>query len=198
MKRNSAIATAVAVTGVIVAGSLAGVAMVTATAETSRPTQTLTVVASGQPDPQFVGAELPALDIEPAGPTSTSTPTSTNSESSESTASPKATTISEKSARAAVQNATEGKVTNVEKTEYNGVNAFAVTVSRPDGSIVTGYVDASTSIVFDWVVNREAPKATTSTYQDDDDHNDDDDDHNDDDDDHNDDDDDHDKDQDDD
>ena len=165
MKRTSAIATAVAITGVIVTGSLATVAMVTATAETSKPTQTLTVVASGQPDPQVSSPELPELNLESA--TITTNPTPTNSKSEKSNETKAARTISEKSAKETVQGATEGEVLNVKKTQHNGVSAFAVTVSRPDGSVVTGYVDASSSVVFDWVVNKEAPKATVNTSDDD-------------------------------
>ena len=156
MKRNSTIAAAVAVTGVIVAGSLAGVAMVTATAKTSTPTQTLSVVAPGQPDPQFTAAELPAVNTETATPTA------------EPAQSQSVNTISEKVAKAAVRSATEGRVTGVTTTQHNGVSAFAVTVSRPDGSVVTGFVDASSAVIYDWVVKKEAPKAVTNTYHDDD------------------------------
>ena len=158
MKRNSAIATTVAVTGVIVAGSLAGIAMVTATAETSSPTPPIIMVAQGQPDPVFETAELPALNIETAAPTANPTPS--NSPSEQPVPTPKTNMISAKEARAAVQLATEGSVTGVKKTERSGASAFAVTVSRPDGSVVTGYVDASTGVVFDWVVNTPAPQPT--------------------------------------
>jgi len=158
MKRNSAIATTVAVTGVIVAGSLAGIAMVTATAETSSPTQPIIMVAQGQPDPVFEAAELPALNIETAAPTANPTPS--NSPSEQPVPTPKTNTISAKEARAAVQLATDGSVTGVKKTKRSGASAFAVTVSRPDGSVVTGYVDASTGVVFDWVVNTPAPQPT--------------------------------------
>jgi len=158
MKRNSAIATTVAVTGVIVAGSLAGIAMVTATAETSSPTPPIIMVAQGQPDPVFEAAELPELNIETAAPTANPTPGNPPSEQLVPT--PETNTISAKEARAAVQLATEGSVTGVKKTERSGASAFAVTLSRPDGSVVTGYVDASTGVVFDWVVNTPAPQPT--------------------------------------
>ena len=131
MKRNSAIATTVAVTGVIVAGSLAGIAMVTATAETSSPPQPIIMVAQGQPDPVFEAAELPALNIETAA--QTANPTPSNSPSEQPVPTPKTNTISAKEARAAVQLATEGSVTGVKKTKRSGASAFAVTVSRPDG-----------------------------------------------------------------
>ena len=51
-------------------------------------------------------------------------------------------------------------MTGVKMTKRSGASAFAVTVSRPDGSVVTGYVDASTGVVFDWVVNTPAPQPT--------------------------------------
>ena len=41
-------------------------------------------------------------------------------------------------------------------------------IERADGSIVTGYVEASTGVVYDWVVNQAAP-APQAAYEDDDD-----------------------------
>ena len=68
----------------------------------------------------------------------------------------------------AVVDATNGKVTGVETVTYNGVDAFAVTVKRTDGSVITGYVDRSTGDIYEWVVVKEAP-APVKQYEEDDD-----------------------------
>ena len=63
------------------------------------------------------------------------------------------------------------------KTSHGGYASWAVMVQRKDGSVITGYVDRATGTVFDWVVNQEAPVATSSSSpsaSDDDDHEDDD------------------------
>ncbi len=82
---------------------------------------------------------------------------------------------------AAVVSATPGKVASVGTATRNGIAAYAVQLQRPDNSIVTGYVDQSSGVVFDWVVNQKAPAAADDDYGQsddrDDDHGDDDDDH---------------------
>jgi hypothetical protein len=60
----------------------------------------------------------------------------------------------------AVVNATEGTVTSVEIVTRNGIDSFAVTVNRTDGSVITGYVDRSTGDIYEWVVVKEAPVPT--------------------------------------
>ena len=62
---------------------------------------------------------------------------------------------------AAVVSATPGKVNSVDLTKRNGIDAYAVQLQRTDKSVVTGYVDQSSGVVFDWVVNQKAPKPAT-------------------------------------
>ncbi len=47
-----------------------------------------------------------------------------------------------------------GRVLSVKKTRRDGFISWAVTIQRRDGSIVVGYVDQSSGIVFDWTVQR--------------------------------------------
>ena len=72
-----------------------------------------------------------------------------------------------------------GVVKSLEKTTHAGYDAFAVRVLRHDGSVVTGFVERTSGVVFDWQVNQEAPtpsaSSTSSSGQsdhDDDDHDD--------------------------
>lgn len=54
-----------------------------------------------------------------------------------------------------------GHVTDVRGTRHGGYEAFAVKVTRPNGSILTGYVDRDSGIVFDWK-QAAAPAVTTT------------------------------------
>lgn len=45
-----------------------------------------------------------------------------------------------------------GEVLSVARTQRDGFRAWAVTVGRADGSVVVGYVDRRSGIVFDWTV----------------------------------------------
>ena len=47
-----------------------------------------------------------------------------------------------------------GRVLEVKKTRRDGFISWAVTIQRRDGSIVVGYVDQRSGIVFDWTVQR--------------------------------------------
>lgn len=70
----------------------------------------------------------------------------------------------------AVVSATPGKVASVGTATRNGIAAYTVRLQRPDNSVVTGYVDQSSGVVFDWVVNRKAPAAQNPAPASDDDH----------------------------
>jgi len=60
-----------------------------------------------------------------------------------------------------VLTATGGGVTRfVSPESHGGYDAWAVQVLRHDGSIVTGYVDRVSGVIFDWKVDQEAPKPT--------------------------------------
>jgi len=57
-----------------------------------------------------------------------------------------------KQARVKVQSAVPGTVLSVKKSIRSGYSAWAVSVSRSDGSVVVGYVDVKTGIAFDWTL----------------------------------------------
>lgn len=92
--------------------------------------------------------------------------------------------ISAAQATSLVVAATGGTARSTQATTHAGFEAFAVQVQRPDGSIVTGFVEATSGVIYEWVVDQAAPApvAPTATYDDDHDEDDDreDDDHDDD------------------
>ncbi len=225
MQRSSIIATVIAAGGILVAGSVASVAVINAASLTPHDSETVSVVAAGAPNtsstestgvlavdgagadeatpeatpattPELAVEELPELpDVaDPAtvsrtivvqqyvAPTRTPAPTRepqsdaqsnkpkrpshTASASPSASASPAATAeetawISADAARDIVLTATNGGVVkSVEKTTRGEYSAWAVHLVRHDGSIVTGYVEASSGVLFDWVVNQDAPAPT--------------------------------------
>jgi len=67
--------------------------------------------------------------------------------------------ITPRQAESTVLNQTQGTIVSTTSVTHAGLDAFAVQISRPDGSVVTGYVDASSGTVFEWVVNKQATPA---------------------------------------
>ena len=59
---------------------------------------------------------------------------------------------SAKQARAKALSAAPGTVLSVKKGTRSGYSAWAVSITRSDGSIVVGYVDVKNGIAFDWTV----------------------------------------------
>ena len=59
---------------------------------------------------------------------------------------------SAKQARAKALAAAPGTVLSVKKGTRSGYSAWAVSITRSDGSIVVGYVDVKNGIAFDWTV----------------------------------------------
>ena len=96
------------------------------------------------------------------------TPTATNAApSAKPTATPEV--ISARQAKDAALAATPGTVLGTSLIEHAGYDAYAVQIKRADGSVVTGFVEANSGVVFDWVVNQSAPTPTpTASYDDDD------------------------------
>lgn len=168
MNRNRTIATVAATTGIFAATVVAGISILQASVA-SDPVSDLPVLTaqSVSTDPgaelSFTPAPLPELP-------SLSTPSTQPSADGKSAAATTAATgsaISRADAQSVVLAATKGKVTSVQKVTRSGLAAFAVTVERSDGSVITGYVDAATGTAFDWVINKKAP-APAATYNDDD------------------------------
>jgi hypothetical protein len=50
-----------------------------------------------------------------------------------------------------------GRATSVTATRHGGYSAYAVKVTRNDGSVVIGYVDRTSGVVFDWLKLSGAP-----------------------------------------
>lgn len=166
MERKSIIAIVGAAAGVLVAGSVAGVAVINAASASTTKPETMVLTAASQA--QSAPVVLPELPI----PSITITP-----EGNESTTAPSAATIATqdinaKEARSAVVNASGGSVLATSRVVRDGFEAYGVQVARTDGSVVTGFVDANSGVIFSWVVDKEAPVAV-SNYEDDDEYEDD-------------------------
>ena len=97
------------------------------------------------------------------------TPTATaDASSAKPTATPEL--ISARQARDAALAATPGTVLGTSLVQHAGYEAYAVQIKRADGSVVTGFVEANSGVVYDWVVDQPAPTPTPTTTYDDDDH----------------------------
>lgn len=156
MKRNSTIASVAAATGIVGATVIAAISLMQATVSDGSENETITLAAATATTPTpsdlvFTPEPLPDVPVisDSAAPSSSETPASAASAST--------SQVDRDFAKKAVVDATNGKVTGVEKVSYNGVDAFAVTVKRTDGSVVTGYVDRSSGDIYEWVVVKEAP-----------------------------------------
>jgi len=177
MQRSTIIASVVAGAGILIAGSVAGTAAVNAAASSEPDPSTSQLLAapaaaaapaSGAMDsaaaalPPFTTEALPsiALPSDPAPDTGTPVEPSTAA----------VVQLPTEQAVALVLAATGGGATqDVRQASRAGYDAWAVTVQRPDGSVVTGFVDRATATIFDWRVVQEAPKPApvTAAYQDD-------------------------------
>lgn len=160
MERKSIIAIVAGSAGILMAATVAGVAVVNAASSgtVAEPTsvvaaQPLTPNAAVEPSPWSGSTEsLPLPEIVIPGSGSADDPGSP---------------ITADQARSAAVKAADGEVLGTERVEHAGYDAYAVQIKRADGSIVTGYVEASTGVVYDWVVDQAAP-APQATYEDDD------------------------------
>ena len=213
MQRSSIIATVVAAGGVLIAGSVASVAVINAASSNAPESTTVALVAAGStaeatteaatqepsesPEPSATATpeSLPSLTSEPlpeipvvtnknvtvqkqvaAAPAQQySAPQSQPSKSKPTAQKTKAAQVSEISSSQAasiVLKAAGGEsVTSVSKTTRQGTRAWAVTVQRSDGSVLTGYANRKNGTVFDWVTVKDAPAApTASASSHDDDH----------------------------
>lgn len=170
MNRKTTIATVVATTGVFAATVVAGVSIMQASVA-SDPATELPVLAAGSSlntptaDLSYTPLQLPELPAMGSPAAATNTGNKSGSENASANL-----TISRASARSIVLAATDGRVTGIDKVTRSGMSAFAVTVARSDGSVITGYVDTTTGTIFDWVTNKKAPTPTTTYNDDDDDH----------------------------
>jgi hypothetical protein len=159
MKRYSSIASVDAATGIVGATVIAAISLMQATVTNETESGTVALAAPSasvpvQSDLVFNPSPLPEIPVI----SDSTSPQSSNSQDFSGDAQPVSTQmISEGFATKAVVNATNGKVTAVESMNQNGVDAFAVTVKRTDGSVITGYVDRSSGDVYEWAVVKDAP-----------------------------------------
>jgi hypothetical protein len=173
MERKSIIAIVGAAAGVLVASSIAGVAVINAaSASTSKPEAMVLTAAAQLQSAPVVLPELPVTQM-PSAPKVTGTPDVTSTpEVGGSTTLQSAAKISDNkiganAARAAVVNASGGSVLKTSRVELDGFDAYGVQVARTDGSVVTGYVDSKSGVIFSWVIDKEAP-AVAAKYAGDD------------------------------
>ena len=173
MNRSRAIASSLAVTGVLVSLTVAGVAVVNAT-DSDKPTESATLVVASEPlaAPTFSAQPLPDVTV-PA----LTTPQTPGVDASNAT-NPQATSasVSRAEARSLVLAQAPGEIVKTWSAVRDGYRAYAVKVLRPDGSLATGFVDRATGVVFDWTTVA-APKASAQSGDDDESYGDDDDDH---------------------
>ncbi len=157
MERKSIIAIVGAAAGVLVAGSVAGVAVINAASASTTKPEAMVLTAAAQL--QSAPVELPELPVTqmPSAPEVTSTPEVGGSTPLQSATKISANKISAKAARAAVVNASGGSVLKTSRVVLDGFDAYGVQVARTDGSVVTGFVDSKSGVIFSWVVDKEAP-----------------------------------------
>ncbi len=181
MQRSTIIASVVAGAGILIAGSVAGTAAVNAAASSEPDPSTSQLLAApdvvAEPAAAVTGsaaASLAPFTTEPLPPI-TSAPSSSGPAPEDGMAvepSPAAAAVQlpPEQALALVVTATGGGTPlDVVQSSRAGYHAWAVTVQRPDGSVVTGFVDRATATIFDWRIVQEAPKPApvTAAYQDD-------------------------------
>ena len=182
MERSTIIASVIAGAGILIAGSVAGTAAINAAAS-SEPdpssSQLLAAPAVIAPAPVADVAPLPSFTTEPlpeiTEPSAATRPAKASDAATREAEAPAATpdsvpvaqaTLPPEQAVALVLAATGGGSTqDVRQVTRAGYEAWAVTVQRPDGSIVTGFVDRASANVFDWRVVQAAP--VTVAYTDD-------------------------------
>lgn len=189
MQRGSVIATVVAAGGVLIAGSVASVAVINAASSSPAQSQTVELVAADQPaavtEQAPAGPEqappvpaptdlpaLPAVGSAPAESAPAETAPAENTPSAKPSARPsaqrvaavaKATRISADKARTLVMKKGDGTSTvSVSKSNRQGYRTWAVTITRANGEVLTGYVDQASGVIVDWKVVRKATASSSS------------------------------------
>jgi len=159
MSRGTLIALVSATAGVLVAASIASVVIINA-APSPVATDSIIITSAGSarsttaptPDanaPQEIVFSSPALPEIMINPPSPKTNKSINSASD---------------AAAIVLAATGGRATDAKQVTHGGYNAWAITVSRADGSVVKGFVEATSGVIFDWSVVSGPTQAAPSKH----------------------------------
>jgi len=163
MERRNAIAVVAASAGVLITGTVAGIAVINAATswtESDETTLTVAAPAAGTETMQPTALVLPEPDALPTIVVPTA-------DESTMVVTPG---ISRAHAADLVAAATGGTVLKTTPTTHNGYEAFAVRVQRSDGSIITGMVESGSGVIYDWRVHKEAPPAPAYESDEYDDH----------------------------
>lgn len=165
MNRRRAVSSTIAVVGVLVSMTVAGVAVVNASdSDVTTESKTLVVASESLPVPSLEAQPLPQVSLAPM---SVNGSPSATSEDESSAAAGTPSVISRREARSLILAQAPGTVVTTWSTVRNGYRAYAVKVLRSDGSLTTGYVDRASGVIFDWTV--VAAPASTPSYADDED-----------------------------
>jgi hypothetical protein len=152
MNRGTIIAIVSAAAGVLVAGSIASVAVINAASGTAAAESiAVTAVADSvaNPLPPVPQADTPAPRADTPAPQAD-------------TPAPEPRAISAADAATVVLTASGGNATEAQRVTHGGYDAWAITVTRADGSVVRGFVEATSGVIFDWNVVSGPTKATPS------------------------------------
>ena len=160
--------------GILAAGSIAGVAVYNVASNSSPGVRPAAEGAPSSAMPAFESIapfELPSVPEVPAPAPPEATSPITGEPASPTTEA----FVSRGTASAIVLAEAPGVALKVTSGTREGYRAWAVQVQRPDGSVVTGYVDRASGVIFAWTMDREAPViAAADEYEQDDDEQDDD------------------------
>ena len=179
MNRSTGIALVSATAGVLIAASIASVVIINAasspaatdsiiitSAASAQSTMAPALEANAPQDIVFSSPALPEIMIKVPSPktnksTNAATQAATPAETPAATpaqtpaansAAPSARDITANDAATIVLAASGGKATDAQQVTHGGYNAWAITVSRADGSVVKGFVEATSGVIFDWSV----------------------------------------------
>ena len=166
MNRGTIIAIVSAAAGVLVAGSIASVAVINAASGTAAAESiAVTAVADSvaNPLPPVPQADTPAPQADtPAPRADTPAPQADTPAPQADTPAPEPRAISAADAATVVLTASGGNATEAQRVTHGGYDAWAITVTRADGSVVRGFVEATSGVIFDWNVVSGPTKATPS------------------------------------
>ena len=165
MNRGTIIAIVSAAAGVLVAGSIASVAVINAASGTAAAESiAVTAVADSvaNPLPPVPQADTPAPPLPPVPQTDTPAPRADTPAPQADTPAPEPRAISAADAATVVLTASGGNATEAQRVTHGGYDAWAITVTRADGSVVRGFVEATSGVIFDWNVVSGPTKATPS------------------------------------
>jgi hypothetical protein len=187
MQRGTIIATVVAAGGVLIAGSVASVAVINAASSAPAQSQTVQLVddaavqasptastpPSTQPsavalEPVAQPSDLPALPSTPTDESPSADATQAAAQPSKSAApkppqAPAATVSAVKAARIVLQKGDGQATISVQKDTRQGYRTWAVQIQRSNGEVLTGFVDRESGVVVDWRLDRAATPAQPST-----------------------------------